>query len=358
MSKIALNVGYEYIIVDRDDVKDIYLVDTNNALILDEGNYSIFKGATHYDSTKIDELMNNNRSSCFRLCDNKDKEGYDSTAECEYKFGYIFVSKVKKGEVLYNAKTNNNDVVEIIAKDEEDAIKQYLELGEQDYDFVELYEMNEFGNTVKKIPNEKIVLRECDDKVVSDKLDSINGYNIIGVMDMNNGGDEAVVGYNPSNDKPYATWIRYKEAEGYVFIRGNYFNSLIEASKDQLDRCNLYNDEFAFDRYKEFNKHEKYLMYRFMSYFGVENNITIIEDPKMVEKIGDFSYQQWLKADGFRSVDDYALILSDGIVNKQYTLSDLNNMYRRDIESAIEMRDPSILGVSSNENDNDKGMEM
>lgn len=55
--RLAVGVGYEFMVVSSDLVRDIRLVRTNQLVLVNGETYSLYKGLEYEDSTKIDNLM-------------------------------------------------------------------------------------------------------------------------------------------------------------------------------------------------------------------------------------------------------------------------------------------------------------
>lgn len=71
MKKIALGVGYSFVIVDSDAANRINLRKTNTIVKVDEECYPIHVGTTYEESTKIDNIMDSGIYKELRIHDFK-----------------------------------------------------------------------------------------------------------------------------------------------------------------------------------------------------------------------------------------------------------------------------------------------
>ena len=55
--KIAVGVGYNFIIANSEDVKDICLVNSGTIVRVDKETYPLYKGLTFAESQKVDAIM-------------------------------------------------------------------------------------------------------------------------------------------------------------------------------------------------------------------------------------------------------------------------------------------------------------
>ena len=59
--KIAVGVGYNFIIANSEDVKDICLVNSGTIVRVDKETYPLYKGLTFAESQKVDAIMDSGK---------------------------------------------------------------------------------------------------------------------------------------------------------------------------------------------------------------------------------------------------------------------------------------------------------
>jgi hypothetical protein len=66
---IAVGVGYEFAIVNRDEVKNINLKNTYQIVSVDGLTYPVYKGTTYEDSRLVDDVLDSGKYECYKISD-------------------------------------------------------------------------------------------------------------------------------------------------------------------------------------------------------------------------------------------------------------------------------------------------
>ena len=126
--KIAVGVGYNFIIADKEDVKDICLENTGTVVKAEGLAYPLYKGLTFGESQKVDALMDSGKYKEYSIneCKTSKKKMYDVTVT---RYGCVQVEADSASEAIAIADAMKTD--EITWSDDWSATDAYCE-GEED----------------------------------------------------------------------------------------------------------------------------------------------------------------------------------------------------------------------------------
>ena len=126
--KIAVGVGYNFIIANSEDVKNIALENTGTIVKVDNECYPLYKGLTFGESQKVDTIMDSGKYTEMAVSDYKvsKKKTFDVTVT---RYGCVQVEADSASEAIEIANSMKTD--EITWGDDWSATDAYCE-GEVD----------------------------------------------------------------------------------------------------------------------------------------------------------------------------------------------------------------------------------
>lgn len=122
--KIAVGVGYNFIIANSNDVKDICLENTGTVVKVNDETYPLYKGLTFAESQKVDAIMDSGKYAEYSINEYKviKKKVFDVTVT---RYGCVQIEAESSEEAISIANAMKTD--EITWGDDWSATDAYCE---------------------------------------------------------------------------------------------------------------------------------------------------------------------------------------------------------------------------------------